>query len=157
VAGLRLPPGPQQGFSAPVLLLENSQRASSASEMGHLASPQLLSWSSFRLSVLGPGAKEENSGSQSQLELSEEVGTAWLGPQQAFLGGCSAKAGHSSTRTAFCKRQGMGGGGVPKRQLHSAYLCPAARPKMASSASKWLFPEPGMPTNARTCGSSKCL
>lgn len=86
MAGLRLPPGPQQGFSAPVLLLENSQRASSASEMGHLASPQLLSWSSFRLFVLGPGTKEENSGSQSQLELSEEVGTAWLGPQQAPQG-----------------------------------------------------------------------
>ena len=100
----------------------------------------------------------DKGGKQSQLELSEEAGAAWLGTQQAFLGGCSARAGHSGTWTAlFHKHQGVGRGGVPKRQLHSAYLCPAARPKMASSASKWLFPEPGMPTNARTCGSSKCL
>ena len=97
------------------------QRASSAFEMGHLAFPQLQSWSSFRLFVLGPGTKEENSGSQSQLELSEEAGAARLGMQQAFLGGCSARAGHSGTWTAlFHKHQGMGRGGVPNQQLHSA-------------------------------------
>lgn len=115
MVGLHLPPSPQQDFSAPALLLENSQRANSTSEMGHLASPQLHSWSSFCLFLLGPGTKEECSGSQSQLEPSEEAGAARKGPQQAFLGSCSARAGQSGTLTALFHKQveGLGSGLVP--------------------------------------------
>lgn len=47
------------------------------------------------------------------------------------------------------------GDGHGKGLKKPTYLCLAAWPRKASSVSKWLFPEPRMPTYARMCGCPK--